>query len=114
MSSVVLISCSSSARRAAGWCRPCTPRGCRPLSRASLRRARTASAARPCRLLVTSVVAPPLVGRRDGAALVLHGDAAQGVVLALGVAGPVVRHEDARERGVAVEDDPEHVEGLAL
>ena len=48
------------------------------------------------------------------AALVLDGDAAQGVVLALGVAGPVVGHQDPGQRGVAVEDDAEHVERLAL
>ena len=62
----------------------------------------------------SSVVGPPLVGRRDGAALVLHGDAAQRVVLALRVARPVVGHQDPGQRRVAVEDDAEHVVGLAL
>src|SRR4051812_11217059 len=63
---------------------------------------------------VPSVVAPALVGRRDRRALVVDGDAAQGVVLALRVAGPVVRHEDPGEGRVPVELDPEHVPGLAL
>src|SRR5580765_7638824 len=59
---------------------------------------------------VTSAVRPPLVGWRDGAALVLDRDTAERVVLALGMARPVVGHQDPRERGVAVEDDAEHVE----
>src|SRR5947207_5430959 len=41
------------------------------------------------RLRRGSLVAPPLVGRRDLRTLVLHGYAAQGVVLALGVPLPV-------------------------
>src|SRR5882724_2550819 len=44
-----------------------------------------------------SPVGPPLVGRRDLRALVLHGNATERVVLALRVAFPVVRHEDAGE-----------------
>src|SRR3954454_20822858 len=63
---------------------------------------------------VTSAVAPPLVGRRDAAALVLDRDATEGVVLALRVARPVVGHQDPGQRRVSVEDDPEHVEGLTL
>src|SRR5512133_1717573 len=63
---------------------------------------------------VPLVVAPALVGRRDRRALVLDGDAAERVVLALRVAGPVVRHEDPGQRRVAVELDAEHVPGLAL
>src|SRR5450756_2751436 len=61
-----------------------------------------------------SVVRPPLIRRRDGGALVLHRNAAEGIVLALRVPGPVVRHEDAGQRRVAVELDAEHVPGLAL
>jgi hypothetical protein len=53
-------------------------------------------------------------GGGHGAALVLDGDAAERVVLALRVARPVVRHEDAGQGRVAVEDDAEHVPGLAL
>src|SRR6476619_6875997 len=63
---------------------------------------------------VPSVVAPALVGRRDRRALVLDGDAAERVVLAMRVAGPVVRHEDPREGRVAVELEPEHVPRLPL
>src|SRR5215207_2953469 len=63
---------------------------------------------------VPLVVAPALVGRRDRRALVLDGDAAEWVVLALRVAGPVVRHEDPGQGGVSVELDPEHVPGLPL
>src|SRR6478672_6224277 len=63
---------------------------------------------------VPLVVAPALVGRRDRRALVLDGDAAERVVLALRVAGPVVRHEDPGQGRVAVELDPEHVPCLAL
>ena len=47
-------------------------------------------------------------------ALVLDGDAAERVVLALRVARPVVGHQDAGQGRVAVEDDPEEVLGLAL
>src|SRR5450759_201160 len=61
-----------------------------------------------------SVVRPALVRRRDGGALVLHRDATEGIVLALRVTRPVVRHEDPRQRRVAVELDAEHVPGLAL
>src|SRR5690349_21424169 len=61
-----------------------------------------------------SVVAPALVRRRDGPALVLDGDAAERVVLALRVARPVVRHEHPGQSGVTVEDQPEHVVRLAL
>src|ERR1035437_2500726 len=61
-----------------------------------------------------SVVRPALVRRRDGGALVLHRDATKGVVLALRVTRPVVRHEDPGQRRVAVELDAEHVPGLAL
>src|SRR3954452_5544062 len=71
------ISCSSVARRAEGSPRPCTPPGCRPNGRASLRRARTASEARKQTFLAPSAVAPSLGGRRDRPALVLHRDAAQ-------------------------------------
>src|SRR5665647_3523921 len=61
-----------------------------------------------------SVVRPALIRWRDGGALVLHRNAAEGIVLALRVPGPVVRHEDAGQRRVAVELDAEHVPGLAL
>src|SRR6478672_3858892 len=63
---------------------------------------------------VPSAVGPPLVGRRDAAALVIDRDPPEGIVLALRVAGPVVGHEDPGQRRVTVEDDPEHVERLAL
>src|SRR6478735_4505186 len=46
--------------------------------------------------------------------LELHRDATGVVVLAQRVTDPVLGHEDAGEIGVAVEDDPEHVEDLAL
>ena len=62
----------------------------------------------------TSGVRPPLVGSRDLGALVLDGDAAERVVLALREALPVVRHHDPRQRGVAVEDEAEEVVRLAL
>src|SRR5665647_3355576 len=61
-----------------------------------------------------SVVRPALIRWRDGGALVLHRNAAEGIVLALRVPGPVVRHQDAGQRRVAVELDAEHVPGLAL
>src|SRR5664280_756278 len=61
-----------------------------------------------------SVVRPALVGRRDGGTLVLHRDATKGIVLALRVTRPVVRHEDSRQGRVSVELDAEHVPGLAL
>src|SRR5699024_4703454 len=64
--------------------------------------------------VLTSVVRPPLIGRRYFRALVFHRDAAQWVILALGVAGPVVRHLDPGQRGVAVEDDAEEVPGFSL
>src|SRR5581483_11890898 len=63
---------------------------------------------------VGSSEGPPLVGRSDGRAVVLDRDAAEGVVLALRVSLPVVRHQDPGERWVAVEDDPDHVVRLAL
>src|ERR687894_348326 len=90
MSSVVVTSTTSAGRAASGGARPCTPRG------------------------TSSAVTPPLIRRRDGAALVLHGDSSEWIVLALRVARPVVGHQDPGERRVIVEDDPEHVEGLAL
>ena len=62
----------------------------------------------------SSVVGPPLVGRRDRRALVLDRDAAERVVLALRVARPVVGHLDPGQRRVPVEDDAEEVVGLAL
>src|SRR5450631_3110899 len=61
-----------------------------------------------------SVVRPALVRRRDGGALVLHRYATKGIVLALRMTWPVVRHEDPRQRRVAVEVNAEHVPGLAL
>src|SRR6185312_5753209 len=62
----------------------------------------------------SSVVGPPLIGRRDLSSVVLHGDAAQRVVLALRMPLPVIGHFDAGEGGMAVEDDAEEVVGLAL
>src|SRR3954451_18836986 len=62
----------------------------------------------------SSPVGAPRVRRRDRGALVLDRDAAERVVLALRVTVPVVGHEDPGERRVAVEDDAEHVERLAL
>src|SRR3954469_9126012 len=62
----------------------------------------------------SSPVGPPGVRRRDDGALVLDRDATERVVLALRVPVPVVGHEDPGERGVAVEDDAEHVERLPL
>ena len=59
-------------------------------------------------------VRPPLVRSRDLGALVLDGDAAEGVVLALREALPVVRHHDPRQGRVTVEDDAEEVVRLAL
>src|SRR5947199_9076207 len=44
----------------------------------------------------------------------LHGNAADRIVLAEGVTLPVVGHQDPREVGMSVEDDPEHVVDLAL
>src|SRR5262245_32530549 len=44
----------------------------------------------------------------------LHRLAADRVVAAQWKPDPVVRHQDARQLGVAVEDDAEHVERLAL
>src|SRR6185312_8898647 len=61
-----------------------------------------------------SLVTPALVGRRDLRALVLDRHAAQRIVLALGEAVPVVRHENAGEARMSVEDDAEHVVGLPL
>src|SRR5512144_42074 len=64
--------------------------------------------------VTSSAVGPPRVRRWNGGTLVLDGDAAERVVLALRVARPVVGHLDAGQRRVAVEDDPEEVVGLAL
>src|ERR1035437_4846975 len=64
--------------------------------------------------MTPSVVRSALVRRRDGGALVLHRDATKGIVLALRVTWPVVRHEDPRQRRVPVELDAEHVPGLTL
>src|SRR5471032_2711623 len=61
-----------------------------------------------------SVVRPALVRRGDGGALVLHRDAAEGIVLALRVPWPVVGHQDPGQRRMSVELDAEHVPGLAL
>src|SRR3954447_20916793 len=61
-----------------------------------------------------SLVDPPLVRGRNFGALVLDGYAAERVVLPLGVALPVVRHEDPGQVGVAGEDDAEHVVRLPL
>ena len=57
----------------------------------------------------SSVVGPPRVRGRNLGAVVLHGDAAQRVVLALRVAHPVVGHLDAGQRRVPVEHDPEEI-----
>ena len=46
--------------------------------------------------------------------MVLHGYAAQRVVLALRVPLPVIGHFDASEGGMAIEDDAEEVVGLAV
>src|SRR6266852_5287391 len=46
--------------------------------------------------------------------LVLDGDLPHRVVLPQGVALPLVRHEDARQVGMALEDDAEQVVGLAF
>src|SRR5665648_3927 len=62
----------------------------------------------------SSAVRPPLVRRRDGGALVLHRDAAKGVVLPLRVTWPVIWHKDPRQPRVTIELDAEHVPGLAL
>src|SRR3712207_1326782 len=45
-----------------------------------------------------SSVGAPRVGRRDGGVVVLDGHAAERIVLALGVAVPVVGHEDPGQR----------------
>src|SRR6478736_2011807 len=58
---------------------------------------------------MVSVIGPPRGGRAE-----LHGDGADLVVLAQRVALPVLRHEDAGEVRVVVEDDAEHVVDLAL
>src|SRR4051794_33076455 len=104
---------TTSSDPAAGWCRPCTRPGFRPASAAGGRQRAEGpglSAGRRWKEESSSAVRPPLIGRRDGAALVLDRDAAQRIILALGVARPVVGHLDAGERGVAVEDDAEEVE----
>src|SRR5690242_688499 len=96
----LLISCTTSACPAVGWWRPWCRRS-RPL-------------AESCAAGCSSAGRPPRVRRWDGGALVLHGDATEGVILALRVPGPVVGHLDARQSGVTVEDDAEEVVGLAL
>src|SRR5450631_581662 len=78
---------------------------------------RFCSVIRSCSVITVttpSVVRPALVRWQDGGALVLHGDATEGIVLALRVPRPVVRHEDPGQRRVPVELDAEHVPGLAL
>src|SRR5450631_2377515 len=78
---------------------------------------RFCSVIRSCSVITVttpSVVRPALVRWQDGGALVLHGDATEGIVLALRVTRPVVRHEDSGQRRMAVELDAEHVPGLAL
>src|SRR6476469_4964829 len=61
-----------------------------------------------------SSVGPPFVRRRNRGALVLHGNPAEWIVLALWKAIPVVRHQDAGERWMPVEDDAEHVVGFSF
>ena len=51
---------------------------------------------------------------RPGRLFELHRDPPDAVVLAQRVTLPVLGHEDPREVRVALEDDPEHVERLAL
>src|SRR4051812_1132511 len=62
-------------------------------------------------LLISSLVLLTSSPRRRRV-LELHGDAADRVVLAKGVALPVLRHQDASQVGVPLERDPEHVEDL--
>ena len=57
---------------------------------------------------------PAWPGTLMTARLELHGDRADLVVLAQGVALPVLGHQDPRQVGVVGEDDAEHVERLAL
>src|SRR6185436_17267188 len=61
-----------------------------------------------------SRVRPPLIWGWDGRALVLHRDAPERIILALRMAGPVIRHQDAGKGWMPVEDDAEHVVRLAL
>src|SRR5690606_40207029 len=62
----------------------------------------------------SSRVRPPRVRRRNLRTLVLDGNAAERIVLALRMPLPVVGHQDASQRRVAVVDDAEHVVCLAL
>src|SRR5690606_35352633 len=82
---------------------------CSPLSafRSQLRCSQARSSSR-------SLVRPPAIRRRDLRALVLDGNAAKRIVLALRETLPVVRHENPGERGVPIEDDAEHVVRLPL
>src|SRR4051794_15975757 len=58
---------------------------------------------------IVSVTGPPWGGRAE-----LHRDGADRVVLAQWMTLPVLRHEDAGQVRVVVEDDAEHVVHLAL
>src|SRR3954470_20091404 len=91
-----------------------TPRSTAPCSRA-----RTASPV-SLRGLISwapssvSVVSSVIRSPRPRRFFELHGDPADEIVLAEGVALPIVGHEDARQIGVALEHDAEHVVHLAL
>src|SRR5687768_687340 len=93
------------------WSSPAT--SCSPMAAASVsdrRKTQWRSRISRVRLAVSVTVASP----RSGGALELDRDAPHRVVLAQGVAVPVLRHEDAGHVGVVVEDDAVHVEHLPL
>src|SRR5947207_9993067 len=91
-----------------------TPRRTAPCSRARALSPVSLRGLISCAPSSVSAVRSVMRSPRPRGFLELHGDPADGIVLAQGVALPVVGHQDAREVGVALEDDPEHVVDLAL
>src|SRR5581483_5883888 len=112
---MIIVSSSLTSTSTSSWE---TPRSTAPCSRArteSLVSLRGLSSCAPSSVsAVRSVMGSPPRSPRPRCFLELHGDAPDRVVLAQRVPFPVVGHEDARQIGMALEDDPEQVVDLAL
>src|SRR5437016_9620084 len=94
---------------------PCaTPRSTAPCSSASTAGLVSARGLISCAPSSVSAVRSVIGSPRSRRFLELHRNATDRVVLAKGVALPVVGHEDPRQVGVPFEHDPEHVVDLAL
>src|SRR3954467_1000625 len=111
---MIIVSSSVISTSTSSWEMPRRTAPCSSERNASLVSARRPISCAPSAVsLVRSVIGPP-GSPGPWRFFELHGDAPDGVVLAQGVALPVVGHEDARQVGMALEDDPEHVVDLAL